>query len=217
MSYDGSVQAIFLPVVAQATHRSQEANQNSSGTLGGFQASALTPPEIKISFDASTISNDAPTQFISQEIKVNLGNQGQEDARQVLVSLGASQAGQEISWTEPQTVTALAGVTTPMIFEWAADIPGEWDIQVQAKLLDPEPTTNFSATVKHGIDVLPAQETTIEEDLTAFGLVAPWQVVLFLASVVMTAGLAGWVILRSISKDADTQQPMLDEEDPGQV
>ena len=217
VSYDGSVQQIYLPVVAQATNRSQEAGQNSAATMGGFKLLALTPPEIKININPGATSKVPPTQYISQGITVNLGNEGLEDANQVVVVLGASQEGQEISWSEPQTVTVIAGETTPVSFEWAPQAGGEWQLQVQAKLLNPEPGRDPAASAAQVVDVLPAQGTSAEEELSAFGLVTPWQVVVLFCSVVVAAGLAGWVILRSINKKADTQQPILDEVDPGKA
>ena len=204
MTYDGAVQAIYLPWVAQATPRSQGAGLSGAGTMGGFQLSALTPPEIQISLNASATSNDPATQYIQQGVAVNLVNEGLEDANQVLVTLGAAQSGQEISWTEPQTVTVLAGETSALSFDWAPEAAGEWELQVQAKLLDPEPGRNPAASVKQVVEVLPAQGTTTEEELSAFGVVAAWQVVLLICCVVATAGLAGWVILRSIGKEAET-------------
>jgi hypothetical protein len=123
-------------------------------------------------------------------------NGGLQDATQLQVVLGASQPGQEIAWTEPQTVTVLAGETTPLLFPWAPEAPGEWKLRVHARLLDPEYPSGMGVSAERLVQVQPAQETTFQQEVSAFGLVQPWQVAALLLALALAAGLAAWAFSR---------------------
>lgn len=166
---------------------------------GHFNLVTLTPAELTMSLDVD--ADETPTQYASQQVKVSLTNQGLQDANQVVVALGTTTSGGEITWSEPQTVTVLAGDTTPLSFQWAPDASGPCQLQVKAILLEPKPLSDKVIIKSQMLIIQPAQETTLVEEMSAFGVVAPWQVLLLLASVVATAGLAGWVVIRSLTRE----------------
>ena len=175
---------------------------------GVFHLSPLTPPALKISINPDTSTDNPPTQYISQDILVTLENAGLEDAQQVLVSLGTSQMGQEITWSTPQTVTVLAGETTPVRFPWTPDADGVWYAQVQADLVEPEVTDSMPDNTYQTIIVQPAQGTDLEKEISAFGVVSPWQIVLLVISIVVTAGSAVWVLAHSLTQKTSIKQPI---------
>jgi hypothetical protein len=163
---------------------------------GNFSVQALTPAEISVSLEVDGV----PTQFSSQNVGVRLANQGLEDAKQVLVALGTYQVGGEISWTEPQTVTVNAGESTLVSFDWSPKITGVWQMEAQASLVDPQSNNGQSVSAVQQVLIQPAEGSSLQEEVSGFGVVAPWQVVLLIGSVVLTAGLSGWALVRSIGQ-----------------
>lgn len=176
----------------------QEAGEYMVSYDGVFLLTPLTAPILQINLDTTPLISNPPTEFANQHVKVILTNKGLEDAKEVLVSFGTSQSGQEITWTEDQTVTVLAGETTPISFPWAPDASGVWWVLAQAKLLDPGQANNDPITVHQAVIVKSAQDTTLKQEMSAFGVIAPWQMVLLMSCVVVSAGLAGWVLIRTM-------------------
>ncbi len=127
---------------------------------------------------------------------MTLADRGLQDAAQVRVSLGMIGPGQEIAWTVPQTVTVLAGETAPVIFPWAPASPGEWKLLAQARLLDHEGAPIKSVAVEQVVEVLPAEQTTFSQELSAFGLVQPWQVAGLVVALLLAAALTAWAFSR---------------------
>jgi hypothetical protein len=179
---------------------------------GSYHLEILAPPALVLRFkEQSPDLGESLTANISGEIMVKIDNQGLEDAQQVLVMLGTSQAGGKITWSAPQMVRVLAGETTTASFQWAPPASGEWKLEVWANLLEPGPAGGTVASSEQVILVQAAQGTNLRQEMSAFGVVAPWQVVLLLAAFLGTAGLTGWVLTRALGKEVGSQPT-----DPGQ-
>jgi hypothetical protein len=163
---------------------------------GVFQAQPLTPPDLKLSVNPES-TQELPTAYLAGEVRAVLQNAGLQDAQQVLVELGAAQPGREMVWTEPQTVTVLAGETTRLSFPWTPPAPEDWNLRVRVRLLDPEAAKGVEIITEQSIAVQPAQTTNLRQVLSAFRLAPPWAVLLAAGSAVLTAGLFTWVIFRS--------------------
>ncbi len=216
VTYSDALQLNYLPWVTQSIINPSSGSELKAGSPGGrFELLPLTPPELKISIDPKTPTGEPRTQYVSQELQVTVGNEGLEDANQVLVSLGTSQAGEEIRWTEPQTVTVLAGETTPVSFQWEPEAAGEWKLQIRASMVDLKNADGTAVIAEQMTQVEPAQSTTLQEEISAFNVIDPWQAIVLLASVVVIGGLAGWVLMRSLSEEAHIQAPSPDKMDAG--
>jgi hypothetical protein len=169
---------------------------------GEFHLQPLTPPAIRFSLAPPQAAAGVPTQYIEVLLPVTVHNEGLEDARTVRVTLGAELPGQAVAWSEPQTVTVPAEGSTALRFVWVPDQPGEWQLQVWARVVDPPPPLEGQVVVEQAVVVRPAPQTDLRQELSAFGLVAPWQALLLMASLALAAGAAGWVVSRSMRAEA---------------
>jgi hypothetical protein len=177
---------------------------------GKFRLLPLTPAQVTASVEID--ASETPTQFGNEKVRVSLSNQGLEDAKQVLVRLGTYNAGGEISYTEPQTVTVNAGENTLVSFDWAPKEAGAWQLQAQASIVDPQSNNGQSVSAMQHVLVQPAEGSSMQDEVSGFGVVALWQVVLLISSVVLTTGLSGWALMRSVG-----QGEMNAEQDPNKV
>jgi hypothetical protein len=159
---------------------------------GKFIVLPFTPAEILLGLGV----DEVPTQYASQTVKVSVQNQGLEDAQQVLVALGSLGPGGEIRWTEAQTVTVPGGESTPVFLDWIPQQAGDWQLQGKAWLLEPASENRQVVSQPLLVSVRPPEQSSLQEQVSGFGVVAPWQVVLLIGSVVLTAGLSGWALIR---------------------
>jgi hypothetical protein len=177
---------------------------------GKFKVMPLTPAQVTVGVEMN--ASETLTQYGIEEVGVSLTNQGLEDAKQVLVRLGTYHAGGEISYTEPQTVTVNAGESTLVSFDWSPKEAGQWQLQAQASMVNPQSNSGQSVSAVQQVLVQPAEGSSLQDEVSGFGVVAPWQVVLLIGSVVLTAGLSGWALVRSVG-----QREMNAVQDPSKV
>ncbi len=171
---------------------------------GTFHRQPLTAAAIRLSVAPPQAPDDMPAQYADAMLHVAVHNDGLEDAHQVWVALGSAQPGGSLAWTEPQTVTVLAEGSTAVRFRWVPEHPGDWNLEVRARLLEPAPAPPRDIVATQVVAVQPAQQTDLEQELGALGAVEPWHVVLLLVGLAVTGGLAGWVVSSAMSTEAST-------------
>jgi hypothetical protein len=106
---------------------------------------------------------------------------------------------------DPQTVNLLAGESRTVHLQWTPDIPGAWKLWARARWVDDHSKYHTSVTAEKVVKVQAAQETSRQQELSAFGVVAPWQVLLLLAGMATVTGLTGWVLTRPPGKEVEPQ------------
>jgi hypothetical protein len=173
---------------------------------GSFHLLPFTPADIQLSFVPAQPAGDAPTNYMDNDQQVIVHNAGQEDVPQVQVSLFMEPPGQELEEMDPQTVTVLAGESRTVHLAWTPDSTGPWKLWARARWVDDSLTYHTSVTPEQVVQVQPAQQTSLEQELSAFGVIAPWQVLLLLGGLAMMAGLAGWTITQMLAREAQARQ-----------
>ena len=173
---------------------------------GSFHLVPYTPADILISFAPARPAGDAPTNYMDSDQQVIVHNAGQEDVQQVQVSLVMAPPGQQVKWTESQTVTVLAGESKTVHLAWIPGSSGPWKLWARARWVDNSHAYHTSVTSERVLDVQAAQQTGLQQELSAFGVIAPWQVLLLLAGLAVMAGLAGWTITQMLGREAQARQ-----------
>ena len=173
---------------------------------GSFHLVPFTPADIQLSFAPAQPASNLPTEYIDNDVQVIVHNAGQEDVPQVQVSLFMEPPGQELEEMDPQTVTLLAGESKTVHLAWTPGSTGPWKLWARARWVDDSLTYHTSVTSEQVLDVQAAQQASLQQELSAFGVVAPWQVLLLLAGLAVTAGLAGWSITQMLGREAQARQ-----------
>jgi hypothetical protein len=178
---------------------------------GGFTLQTLTPPALALYFpETPTDLESGPTTYIAGKLTVQVVNLGLQDAHQVLLMLGASQAGGEITWSSSKIIQVLVGEPAFISLPWTPPEGGTWKLQVWANLLDPATPGSQAIAAEKMVTVEPAQGTTLQQEVGAFGVVFPWQAVLLLVSFLFAAGLVGGVIVRLLAQEAEAANDRAD-------
>lgn len=170
---------------------------------GAFHLVPLTPPALQVDLRWNPAFDEPPTAYLPASLGVAVGNEGLEDAHDVLVTVSAAQR-EQIAWSDAQTVTVLSGEVVPVAFEWAPTAPGPWTVRAEARLAGGGEAEAGAAGAESTIrlPVQPARGTGLRQEVTAFGVVAPWPVALLLLSLGLAGAVAGWAVLRSVQREA---------------
>ena len=155
---------------------------------GAFHLEALTPAEILVGLDEAAAP--AFTAHLSRAITLQLSNRGLEDAHDVLLSVRLDGPRGEMIDIEPHALTLLAGETIAHRLPFTPESPGEWTLYIT--LIGPRGDSPPSAAQQFTLAVAPAPNTLPIQDLTALGLIQPWQLgglvlLLLLAAILLTA------------------------------
>ena len=99
----------------------------------------------------------------------------------------------------------LAPETTPVYFDWTPTAAGNWSVQLEALALG---VPLDRVVLDHELLVLPAEDPSFLETLSAFGLVPPLAVLLFLFASAIFGSALLLVGLRSIvAASSDPRNP----------
>jgi hypothetical protein len=173
---------------------------------GTFHVQPMTPTAIQLTLPNSPLVDGLLIEYIDNNLWVTVRNDGLEDAQNVMVMLGTSQAGGKITWSAPQTVTVLAGENIPVRFQWVPPSDGEWMVQVWANLLDPGFQEGDIKSIEQVVFVQPAESTSLTEEISTFGLIAHWQFTLLLTTSLIIPGLTVWVLTRMLMRNESSPE-----------
>jgi len=168
---------------------------------GTYHLQPTTPPEIEMDNPLQFSPSRPLTAYAATNIQVTLNNQGLEDAQRVALELSAVQAGKTVERMDPQEVSVMSGQEKKAAFNWAPPQSGEWEIQVIARLLDDQGNELKRTSSVSKVQVNDPEQTTLKQELSAFDLVQPWQVLALILAVGLAAALTVWVLFRSHTVD----------------
>ena len=172
---------------------------------GDFRIRPLTPLKLSLSLPSFSAAPEPFTAYVPAQLRYQLTNTGLEDANHVVVTASISADEQDASSTMTQTVRVLAQETTPVYFDWTPTGAGSWSVQLEAVALG---VPVDRAVLDHELLVLSAEDPSFWETLSAFGLVPPLAVLLFLFASALFGGALLLVGLRSVSAaSSDPQDP----------
>jgi len=159
----------------------------------------LTPAQLAISPMPKGLLLDSAVEFHANTIGLHLSNTGLQDATDVLLKVTAWETGEPVIVDERE-VTVLAGKTTHVALPWSPPHAGEWTIRGTILSADGERgTTAVLAEYEELVQVAQAPLPSLQQTLSAFGLVpSPMILSLFVSALVLSgAGLAYLLRLRS--------------------
>lgn len=167
-----------------------------------FHVQPLTPAAIRAEVIRREIDG-LHVQFGSHNLRVVVRNEGLEDASHVRVRASMVEPEGEELLSEIKILTVLAGETAAVNFPWAPDSPGHWTVNVQADLLDERLLRRDSVTAEQVVEVLPAQETTLYQDVSALGVIRIWQFIALVIVLITASGLTVWWFSRAAVDKAE--------------
>jgi hypothetical protein len=171
---------------------------------GSFHVQPSSPPRLSLSLAADPAADQPSAVNQPDSLLAIVGNDGQEDAPAVVLRIRPVSAGQALAWSEPQTVTVKAGATTSVRFSWIPAAVGDWQVQAEARLLAAPGLLSDPVAAVLPTYARPAAETSLAQDLTAFGLVRPWQFGLLIASLALAGVVLGWRVFAALDAPGRT-------------
>jgi hypothetical protein len=179
---------------------------------GEFRIRPLTPLKLSLSLSSFSAAPEPFTAYVPGQLRYQLTNTGLEDANQVVITASISADEQDVSSTMTQTVRVLAQETIPVYFDWTPTAAGNWSVQLEAVALG---VPVDRAVLDHELLVLSAEDPSFLETLSAFGMVPPLAVLLFLFASAIFGSALLLVVLRSIgAAPSDPQNPHSSAEGP---
>jgi hypothetical protein len=99
---------------------------------------------------------------------------------------------------EIQSIRLNAGETKTVRLPFSPDTPGEWTVEVGVSLAGQGRRPVQRSTHAFDIQVQPAPDTTPAQDLSAFGLVQPWQLAGLVTLLLLAATLAVALFIQEV-------------------
>lgn len=164
---------------------------------GAFHVQPLTPPSLAFASPLQPAPAGPLTTWTTRGLRVVLRNDGLEDARRVAVELAVTPPGRPEVWLEPQEVAVLSGGEMPVTFDLTPAWAGPWRMRLFARVLDENGVELSHASLEADIAVSEAPHTSRLQEVTAFGVIEPWQVAALVAILVLAAALTAWAFWRS--------------------
>jgi hypothetical protein len=162
---------------------------------GTFHLQLLTPAQIQVDLDTSAPAFAA---YLSRAIPLQISNTGLEDATEVYVYGYISHEAGARHEVEIQSLRLNAGETKTVRVPFSPDAPGEWTVEVGVSLAGQGRRPVQRSTHPFDIQVQPAPDTTPAQDLSAFGLVQPWQLAGLVTLLLLAATLAVALFIQEV-------------------
>lgn len=157
---------------------------------GTFIVSELTPPDLEIDLPPSALLQGPTGQFQTNQIVFEVGNNGWQDASDVIVTGEATgENGKRIVFGNKETSIA-SGAVERVSFDWVPDSPGSHTITVRAVALDVDGEgTLAQAEWADTVSVDSAPSTSFQDGVSAFDLVPVTPLLVFLGSLLFVSGV----------------------------
>lgn len=131
---------------------------------------------------------------LKSSIPVVLQNNGIEDAHNVTVSSIIHSPDGILSWSQEKVIDVLAGEEKIIQIPFSPEVPGNWEITVTAtRLYDYVPYWKDRFNQELSVTVYPALDTTLSQDMTAFGVIQPWQLIAMFTILLLIVLLSAWL------------------------
>ena len=170
---------------------------------GAFQSQPLTPPTLVVA-PAGSLLAEPPIAYVPNRVQFEIGNEGLEDAPDVLATLSVSRNGQEPVQTLSETITSTlnvpSGQSVVVGFNWTPRAEGSWTINLEAQPSNSEAAVFEPVAVHQEVMVAAAAEGNSWQLLSAFGLVPPLYVLLLLVSIAVVGAVLGLILLRTLGR-----------------
>jgi len=141
---------------------------------GDFHLQPLTPRAIQVA--SPDPAHLQLIQHTSGSIPLTLTNTGLEDAENLYVYAFLQRDGHERLSADYQSLRLNAGESKTLRFPFALDAVGAWELRVGLILFGDGSRSIERTNQSFNVNVRPAPGTDFNQELTAFGLVQPWQV-----------------------------------------
>jgi hypothetical protein len=153
---------------------------------GGFKIETLTPIDLHI--DIETSHKQSFTALVPSSIPLRIVNIGLEDAVDMSFSANITSPDGNTFQHNEVNLSILAGEQERLYLPFAPDSPGDWTLQVSVKTndisaLDPIDGSNQFFQ----LSVHPAPRSSLEQNITAFGLIQAWQLIALLMTLASSA------------------------------
>lgn len=159
---------------------------------GAFKIQPVSPVDIK--FSIGDLDNQSLKVLKDNAIPVVISNMGLLDAHEIIVSASMQGPSGETILIKDQKVTLLAGENQLLNLPFTPETAGTWQIvltskkfDVSGKYLQDQVNQDFSVVVN------PALDTTLSQDMTAFGVIQPWQLIAMFTILLLIVLLSAWL------------------------
>lgn len=164
---------------------------------GAFHLQPLTAPEINMQI----VQNEGHkfSTLVSSEILIILKNTGLEDAYNLSVSTIMHSPDVKAVSSQEIIVDVLAGEERTVKIPFLPDTSGNWGAEITVtQYYDSIPYWKYRAKQDLIITVDPAAETNLNQDITVFGVIQPWQLIAMLSVLLLTVILSAWILSRQL-------------------